>query len=89
MAARSLWRSESALGAYCRRLSVRMDKPEANPAAAHKLARMVSFCLLAARPSPIGASSGAKNGNACAASSPSSAAPGLRIKPALQPAFEA
>ncbi len=45
MAAQSLWRSESALGAFYRRLSARMDKPKANTAAAHKLARMVYFML--------------------------------------------
>jgi transposase len=45
MAAQSLWRSESALGAFYRRLSSRMDKPKANTAAAHKLARMVHFML--------------------------------------------
>uniref|UniRef100_UPI0012DCE1FF transposase n=1 Tax=Pseudacidovorax intermedius TaxID=433924 RepID=UPI0012DCE1FF len=45
LAAQSLWRSESALGAFYRRLSSRMDKPKANTAAAHKLARMVYFML--------------------------------------------
>ena len=45
MAAQSLWRSEAALGAFYRRLSSRMDKPMANTAAAHKLARMVYFML--------------------------------------------
>jgi transposase len=45
MAAQSLWRSESALGAFYRRLSSRMDKPKANTAAAHKPARMVYFML--------------------------------------------
>lgn len=45
MAAQSLWRSESALGAFYRRLSARMDKPKAITAAAHKLARMVYFML--------------------------------------------
>ena len=43
MAAQSLCRSESALGAFYRRRCLRMDKPRANTAAAHKLARMVYF----------------------------------------------
>jgi len=41
MAAMSLSHSDSALGAFYRRLSGRMDKPRANTATAHKLARMV------------------------------------------------
>ena len=41
----SLSRSDSALGAFYRRLSGRMDKPRANTATAHKLARMVYFML--------------------------------------------
>ena len=45
MAAMSLSRSGSALGAFYRRLSGRMDKPRANTAVAHKLARMVYFML--------------------------------------------
>ena len=45
LTAQSLWRSESALGAFYRRLSARMDKPKANTATAHKLARMVYFML--------------------------------------------
>jgi len=45
MAAMTLCRSESALGAFYRRLCVRMDKPKANTATAHKLARMVYFML--------------------------------------------
>jgi transposase len=45
MAAMSLWRSDSALGAFYRRLCARMDKPHANTAVAHKLARMVYFML--------------------------------------------
>lgn len=45
MAAMSLSRSDSALGAYYRRLCARMDKPRANTAVAHKLARMVYFML--------------------------------------------
>ena len=35
----------SALGAFYRRLCARMDKPKANTATAHKLARMVYFML--------------------------------------------
>jgi transposase len=45
MAAMTLCRSESALGAFYRRLCARMDKPKANTATAHKLARMVYFML--------------------------------------------
>ena len=45
MAAMSLSRSDSALGAFYRRLCGRMDKPRANTAVAHKLARMVYFML--------------------------------------------
>lgn len=45
MAAQSLSCSGSALGAFYRRLCARMDKPRANTATAHKLARMVYFML--------------------------------------------
>jgi len=45
LAAQSLHHSDSALGAFYRRLSARMDKPRANTATAHKLARMVYFML--------------------------------------------
>lgn len=45
MAAMSLSHSDSALGGFYRRLCTRMDKPRANTAAAHKLARMVYFML--------------------------------------------
>ena len=45
LAAMSLSRSQSALGAFYRRLCTRMDKPRANTAAAHKLARLVYFML--------------------------------------------
>lgn len=45
IAAMSLSRSSSALGAFYRRLCARMDKPSANMATAHKLARMVYFML--------------------------------------------
>ena len=46
MAARSLSHSDSALGAfYRRRLCSRKDKPRANTAVAHKLARMVYYML--------------------------------------------
>lgn len=45
MAAMSLARSGSALGAFYRRLCTRMDKPRANTAVAHKLARMLYFML--------------------------------------------
>jgi transposase len=45
LAAMSLSRNHSALGAFYRRLCARMDKPRANTAVAHKLARMVYFML--------------------------------------------
>lgn len=45
LAAMSLSHSDSALGAFYRRLCTRMDKPRANTAVAHKLARMVYFML--------------------------------------------
>lgn len=45
MAAMSLSHSDSALGAFCRRMPGRMDKPRANTATAHELARMVYFML--------------------------------------------
>ncbi len=45
MAAMSLSHSDSALGAFYRRLCSRMDKPRANTATAHKLARLVYFML--------------------------------------------
>jgi len=45
IAAMSLSHSDSALGAFYRRLSGRMDKPRANTATAHKLARMEYFML--------------------------------------------
>jgi transposase len=45
LAAMSLSRNDSALGAFYRRLCARMDKPRANTAVAHKLARMVYIML--------------------------------------------
>ena len=45
LAVQSLSRNDSALGAFYRRLCARMDKPKANTAVAHKLARMVYFML--------------------------------------------
>lgn len=45
LAAMSLSRSGSALGAFYRRMCSRKDKPSANTATAHKLARMVYFML--------------------------------------------
>jgi transposase len=45
LAAQALSRSDSALGAFYRRLCCRMDKPRANTATAHKIARMVYFML--------------------------------------------
>lgn len=41
LAAMTLSHSDSALGAFYRRLCMRMDKPRANAAVAHKLARLV------------------------------------------------
>ncbi len=45
LATMSLSRNGSALGAFYRRLCARMDKPRANTAVAHKLARMIYFML--------------------------------------------
>lgn len=45
MAAFALSRSQSALGAYYRRLSGRLDKPKAITATAHKLARLIYTML--------------------------------------------
>lgn len=45
IAAMALSRSSTALGAFYRRLCARMDKPRANTALAHKLARMIYFML--------------------------------------------
>jgi transposase len=45
LAAMSLSRNGSALGAFYRRMCARMDKPRANTAVAHKLARMIYFML--------------------------------------------
>lgn len=43
MAAMSLSRSQSAVGAFYRRLCGRMDKPRANSPTAHRLARTMCF----------------------------------------------
>ncbi|WP_114971848.1 IS110 family transposase [Rhodoferax ferrireducens] len=45
LAAAALRSSKSALGAYCRRMCSRMDKPKAVTAAAHKLARLIHTML--------------------------------------------
>ena len=45
LAAAALRTSQSALGAYYRRLCARMDKPKAVTAAAHKLARLIYSML--------------------------------------------
>ena len=45
LAAAALRSSQSALGAYFRRLCARMDKPKAVTAAAHKLARLIYMML--------------------------------------------
>lgn len=45
LAAAALRSSQSALGAYYRRLCARMDKPKAVTAAAHKLARLIYTML--------------------------------------------
>ena len=45
LAAAALRSSQSALGAYFRRLCARMDKPKAVTAAAHKLARLIYAML--------------------------------------------
>jgi hypothetical protein len=45
LAAAALRTSQSALGAYYRRLCARMDKPKSVTAAAHKLARLIHAML--------------------------------------------
>ena len=45
LAAAALRSSQSALGAYYRRMCARMDKPKAITAAAHKLARLIYMML--------------------------------------------
>ncbi|MCA3220685.1 MAG: IS110 family transposase, partial [Burkholderiales bacterium] len=45
LAAAALRTSQSALGAYFRRLCARMDKPKAITAAAHKVARLIDTML--------------------------------------------
>ena len=45
LAATNLWRSQTALGAYYRRMSARLGKPGAVTATAHKLARLVYSML--------------------------------------------
>ncbi|GHU26245.1 hypothetical protein AGMMS50256_03010 [Betaproteobacteria bacterium] len=45
LAAAALRTSQSALGAYFRRMCARMDKPKATTAAAHKLARLIYTML--------------------------------------------
>lgn len=45
LAAMTLSHSNSALGAFYRRMCMRMDKPRANTAVAHKLARLFYFML--------------------------------------------
>lgn len=45
LAARSLHHSQSALGAFFRRMKARLGSPKASTAAAHKLARLVSYLL--------------------------------------------
>jgi len=53
LAAAALRTSQSALGAYFRRMCSRMDKPKAVTAAAHKLARLIYTMLTKARSTPI------------------------------------
>jgi hypothetical protein len=50
LAAAALRTSQSALGAYYRRLCARMDKPKAVTAAAHKLARLIYAMLTRGQP---------------------------------------
>lgn len=45
IAARSLWRSDSAVGAFLRRKSAQLGTPKAITATAHKLARLVYYML--------------------------------------------
>ena len=67
MAAMSLSHSDSALGAFYRRLSGRMDKPRANTATAHKLGGWCTSCSRAARPMSIRVSSTTRSSSASAA----------------------
>lgn len=46
LAAVALRSSQSAPGAYFRRMRARMDKPKAVAAAAHKLARLIFYTML-------------------------------------------
>ena len=75
LAAAALRPSQSALGAYFRRMCSRMDKPKAITAAAHKLARRVSptRCSPRARSTPIKAKTITKRvtANVCCGNSPS------------------
>ncbi len=45
LAAGALYRSESALGAYFRRMAAKLGKPQAITATAHKLARLMYSML--------------------------------------------
>ena len=53
MAAISLRASQSALGAYFRRMCARLDKGKAVTAVAHKLARLIYAMLTKAPPTSI------------------------------------
>lgn len=74
MAAMSLSRNGSALGALYRRMCARMDKPRANTATAHKPARMVYFMLTRGEDFVDQGSSTMKSSSASAVWPPSSVA---------------
>ena len=80
----TLSHSNSALGAFYRRLCSRMDKPKANTATRISSRAWCISCSPAARPSSTRGSSDTKNCNASAASLHSNAEPpplGIQIQP--------
>lgn len=63
MAAMTLWRSESDLGDYCRKMKARLGKAEGITATAHKLARIIYAMIKSGRPydESIGRKAGKRN----------------------------
>ncbi len=89
MAAMSLSHSDSALGAFCRRLCSRMDKPRANKLWRTSWHAWCTSCSHAAKHSSIKANSTAKSSSASAAWPPSSAAPRRQRAHVLEQSSEA
>lgn len=89
LAAAALRSSKSALGAYFRRLCLRMDKPKAATAAAHQLARLI-YTMLTQRQEHTdqGQDHYGQRYREPALRAPSqrAAKPGLKMVPAEQPA---